>query len=257
MKKIYILLSLFYAMSFQSIVANKFSAGDGYNNCNMLTNGEFLFLNEFVKDKPDLIIFDIGANIGEWSSEVIKINSTIKIFAFEPNPTTFKKFISYHVNNINISAFNLGLSDKQNDDISFYSYSLSVLDGLYDRPILKDILKEVPTEIKVSISTLDHFCQENSIEHIDLVKIDTEGEEYRILVGASNMLEKGAISAIQFEYGGCYEDSKCKLEDVYNMLRSFHYAIYRLLPNGKTQITEWNPSLENFQYSNYIAILEE
>ena len=44
--------------------------------------------------------------------------------------------------------------------------------------------------IKIPVKTLDSFVQENDIKQIDILRMDVEGFEYNIIVGANNVLEK-------------------------------------------------------------------
>lgn len=46
---------------------------------------------------------------------------------------------------------------------------------------------------KVRLDTVDAFCAEQGIEHIDLLKTDTEGYETSVLRGANSMFEQGRI----------------------------------------------------------------
>ena len=86
------------------------------------------------------------------------------------------------------------------------------------------------------------------------MKIDTEGNELYVLLGAEKLLQKQAIDIIQFEYGGCYLDSKTTLHQVYRYLRSKGYTIYRIASDGLIEIPIWHKKLENFAYSNYLAV---
>jgi hypothetical protein len=52
----------------------------------------------------------------------------------------------------------------------------------------------------VTGTTLDVFCEENSIGSIDILKIDTEGFDLIVLQGAERMLQNGRIKFIHVEY---------------------------------------------------------
>ena len=54
---------------------------------------------------------------------------------------------------------------------------------------LFNIEKELIKPIKVKTLTLSKFIQENNINDIDILKIDTEGYEYKILIGAKNEIK--------------------------------------------------------------------
>lgn len=83
-------------------------------------------------------------------------------------------------------------------------------------------------EEKIKLQSIDNFCKKNKISKIDLLKIDTEGHELKVLEGASSMLKKGSISYIQFEFGGTMIDSRTFFIDIFSYL-SPNYKIYRVL----------------------------
>lgn len=105
----------------------------------------------------------------------------------------------------------------------------------------------------------DEFCQENGIDHIDFLKIDTEGHDLNVLRGFGGMLTSGAISVIQFEY------NRLNLFTC-NLLRCFyatlnlpdaapHYRIGRLFPNS-VRFKDYGPLDENFIDGNFVAVSE-
>jgi hypothetical protein len=132
----------------------------------------------------------------------------------------------------------------------------SELSGFYDRDILREKFNIRAEKILVDVSTIDLFCNENEISHIDFLKIDTEGEELNVLLGAKSFLEQKRISIVQFEYGGTYLDSKIKLKQVFDLFMGFNYLIFKIIPNGLMRITQWEDELENYAYANYLAVVE-
>ena len=68
--------------------------------------------------------------------------------------------------------------------------------------------------------------RENNIKTIDYLKIDTEGTELDVLLGAKNSLQNKKIICGQFEYGTTFEDANIKLSDVVSYLETFSYFVY-------------------------------
>ena len=68
------------------------------------------------------------------------------------------------------------------------------------------------------------------------------------------MISARRIDLIQFEYGGCYLDAKSTLKEVYHFLKAHGYRLFRILPHALKPIPAWEESLENYQYSNYVAM---
>lgn len=119
-----------------------------------------------------------------------------------------------------------------------------------------NFITESPQIVTVPVETLDNFVKDQAISKIDFLKIDTEGSELNVLMGAQQSLAQGRIRQIQFEYGGTYKDAKITLRQVYTLLRKNGFKIFRIASDKLIPISSWNEALENYRYSNYLAIKE-
>lgn len=216
----------------------------------MQLNGEVLMMTLL---RAGDVVFDVGAHVGEWSSYALKSQPKIALYSFEPVPPLYEKLIKNLKGHPSLQYL-LGISN-QNGESSFVYYPQAPgLSTLHRRPELEALDGLVPIFLTVPLMRLDDFCAEHLINSVDFLKIDTEGNELFVLLGAEKLLLTQSIQLIQFEYGGCYLDSKTTLKDVYEYLSGFGYAIYRLAPSELIQISEWKPELENYQYTNYLAV---
>ena len=250
-------LSTAYLFGYQITQETPKTKNLGYGDWFIHTDGELHFMEHWLR--PNDVVFDVGANVGEWSLYALGVESSIALYSFEPVPLIFsdlqKKLSEYP----NVQAINLALSDQTGSASFCYydeSYDFSSLSGFWTREVLKAD-HELPKIIEVEQDTVAHFCSERGIEKIDFLKIDAEGAEWIILKGAASLIENNQIQSIQFEYGGCYVDAKATLEEIYYFLKKHGYLIFRLMPDGLIEIKEWNRHLENFDLSNYVAIKTE
>ena len=88
--------------------------------------------------------------------------------------------------------------------------------------------------MRISAGALATFCATEGIEHIHFLKLDVEGHEVAVLRGAQGMLNRGAISMIQFEFGPAniysrsyFYDFWSLLSDSYDLSESFWKASFR------------------------------
>ncbi len=213
--------------------------------------GENHFLSWFIKKHQPKIIFDVGANKGDYSKLCRKHGFKGLIYGFEPNPITYKKLKTDNDNRF----FNIGFSDQPGSFELFYEKgnNESTHATLYKDSINKpgsDIISCI-----IELKTIDQFVHEQQIPHIDLLKIDTEGNEYKILTGAKETIKSGKIYAIQFEITGINVVSRVFFKDFYDLL-SQEYSFYRLLPNSFLSIDRYEEFLflEFFAYQNIIAL---
>lgn len=217
-------------------------------------SGEKYALTKFAKTIPENttpIIFDIGANQGQFTQALLQIfgNNSI-VHSFEPSANTFCILQNKLDGFTNIQIHNFGLGE-QNDELTLYlDKEGSGEASLYQRQVSG---KKYGITENVKLKTLDNFCFENNIEHINYLKLDVEGHELSVFKGATKMLSIGAIDWIQFEFGGCNIDSRTYFRDFFDLL-SLNYNIYRLVRNGLVHINRYHETLEIFTTTNFIAI---
>jgi FkbM family methyltransferase len=227
----------------------------GFRHGDPHKNGEYKFLRNYIKNK--MTIFDVGANIGEFTGYLVDNFEQLEMHTFEPVRETFnelKRRINPGVNKSKIYFNNFGLGSKNEEkEINIYG-NLSGVNSLYLNEDLAANSKIIVKE-SIKLSTADDYIGINSINEVHLMKIDVEGYESNVILGSEYSIKAKIIKAIQFEYGGFWKYSEKSLKDVHEFLSDYSYKIYRLTPWGKILISHFNKNLNNYKYSNYIAIL--
>ena len=102
------------------------------------------------------------------------------------------------------------------------------------------------------VETLDVFAEREKFRHIDFIKIDTEGNEFAVLQGASNLLKQGDIECIQFEMNEMNVVSRIFFNDFRKTLNN--YQLYRLLPRGLMPLSNVPLETELFAFQNIFAL---
>jgi len=105
----------------------------------------------------------------------------------------------------------------------------------------------------IHLESLDNFCKDKGINHINFLKLDVEGHEYKVLQGAKDLIGKNSIDFIQFEFGGANIDSRTYFQDFYYLLTPY-YKIYRILKDGLIAIDTYKEIYEIFLTTNFLAI---
>lgn len=242
-----------FSIFLESEATRKMGYGDWY----IEKDGELSLMEHYLA--PGHIVIDAGANCGEWSQFALQTEPGISLFAFEPVLPVFNLLNQNLSGYENVHCYNKALCDTLGKG-SFHYYDETVersaLSGFYYREVLRGDFQE-PKVIEVDLETITHFCSKEGIDRIDFLKIDTEGAEWKVLLGAKEMIAAHKIGVVQFEYGGCYIDAKTTLEEIFHFFRENDYYVFRIVPNGLVYIYEWSPSLENFDLSNYCAVCKE
>ena len=221
--------------------------------------GEKMVINYFFNQLDENIqpvIFDIGANIGDYSRAVNSIfGQRAMLYSFEPSKETFAILTENLRNYKNIRLYNFGFGEDNKQAVLYSNKKGSGLASLYDRSLEYHGIVMGERE-DVAIRRLDDFCKENNIEHIHFLKMDVEGNELNILRGGERMIKSGNVDFIQFEFGGCNIDSRTFFKDFFDFLNP-KYKIYRILKDGIRLIDSYKEEQEVFLTINYLAILRK
>ena len=179
--------------------------------------------------RKDPVIFDIGANIGGIAELYRELFPRALIQCFEPSPQTFQTLKENTVEDELIFCHELALSEERgtavlNENLRPETNSLLATDER-GASIFGEGKLDTVSQIKVSTTTIDTFCSEADIPHIDILKIDVQGAEYYVLMGARNMLKDHRISLIYTELilGPAYQGQR-KLHEYLSLLDSFGYS---------------------------------
>lgn len=230
--------------------------GLGYLNYGSLQeSGERNFLKNILPlyamtGGRDFVVLDVGANIGNYTKEILDISATAKIYCFEPHPVNVKRLRATVGSRATVVASAVGsatgsleLFDYMDEDGSSHaSVYKEVFEKIHKRPHVAHV---------VDVVTIDDFLEKENIAHVALLKIDTEGHELAALAGASKTLLKQGIDVVHFEFNEMNIASRTFLGDFFDILPGFLF--FRLLPDG------WMPlsgsPLENiFAFQNIVAI---
>ncbi|MDC1068936.1 FkbM family methyltransferase [Candidatus Kapabacteria bacterium] len=223
-------------------------------------NGEQNFVNDlylhFKNRAKPIIVFDIGANVGEYTeillSESNNQNVEIELHLFEPTKSCFSILSEKFGGLKNIKLNNFGVSDSECTLPIYYDKDRSGLASLYQRDLKSYNIKMNISE-EIDLKRIDNYIINNEINHIDFVKIDIEGHELKAFEGFGQYLNNNFIDFIQFEYGGANIDSRTYLKDFFNLFDNHGFHITKIMRNHLEK-NEYHPSLENFIYSNFVAI---
>lgn len=225
---------------------------------NDIISGENFLITEvlpkYIPKNKKAIIFDVGANVGKYSSNLASIYSKSLVYSFEPNINTFN-LLSKNVEMLNvIIPINIGLSDKKKEsEIFTYLNDLNSEHASLYKEVFTDLHSEDKIiSVKIVLDSLDEFCNNYKIDSIDFLKIDTEGNELDVLKGGIKMINEGKIKIIQFEFNEMNIISRVFLKDFYQILKD--YRIYRLSEKRLIPLYQYDSTNEIFKFQNMLAI---
>lgn len=229
----------------------------GFERSDPYRNGEYKFLRSYIK--KDMLIFDVGANVGDYAKYIFSIDPNVKIYCFEPVYNTYNTLLNNLSSEIaagKVIANNFGLSNEVKEAEMFIYDELDGRNSLhYNKEHIFDT--NILHKEKIRLSTLSSYTIQNKISKIDFLKIDVEGHETNVIEGASELIENKMIKCIQFEYNNNWEAAGFTLENTFKKLSKIGYTFYRLTIWGKIRIIKFHQSIENYKHANYVALIDD
>lgn len=175
------------------------------------------------------IVLDVGANVGHYATAVRALAPSARIYAFEPNPGTFA-ILARETAGRDITAINAALAERAGMATLYAPADGAASDlASLDAKVVQshgEAVREVPT----AVDTVDGFMAREGIERVALLKIDTEGFDLQVLMGAREALAAGRIGIIQFEFIGSNVHRRIFVKDFFELLAG--RDMYRLCLNG-------------------------
>jgi FkbM family methyltransferase len=197
---------------------------------------------------PPTVVFDGGANKGEWTAAAKQVWPNAKYHLFEPSSLNVALLKERHPDAV-INP--VALSDQPGSAVLYANEPGSGIASLHQRRLEHHNLTHEAIE-ETPLITLDEYCAAHGIAAVDVIKLDIEGHELAALRGAQSILSK--TKAVQFEFGGCNIDSRVFLQDFWYLFRDAGFALYRITPFGPLPVPAYRETDEAFVISNYIAL---
>lgn len=233
---------------FHQILLNLSLHGLGYDNsAGYDATGERWFMHSVLNKKADIkIAFDIGANIGKYSTDLIN-TLNCEVYAFEPAPETFTHLENTARQFPSLHPVHSAISDFDGTAILFSDIGHSE-----NASLAAEAMYNPDTSEGVPVCTIDTFVSKRPIERIDFIKIDTEGFEREVLRGMQDTLRTFKPRYIQFEFNVLQLYRGYTLREITHLLPE--YTFYRLLPHGWIPVNPDRFRDNIFMYCNIVAV---
>lgn len=209
-------------------------------------NEFLLWIRRSIRLREASIIFDVGANHGDFAQAASVCFPQAAVFLFEPLPVLrplLEAQVLRHAGRWHLSPVALGAAeghqplhvDPANDatgSLTGFSKSYSQLAGSGDTTVL-----DVP------IDTLDNFCRREGIRKIDLLKIDVEGFEFAVLDGATEMLLHTTAIIIETSLVRTTDENPAPLAKMVTRLTQHGFYVVAVHPMmfGRNAHEQWRP----------------
>ena len=184
------------------------------------------------------VVYDIGAATGDYATAFAKVSTVSEVVAFEPLSDSFAELARRSRKTTNIRCFHLALGDAKGrldlrrsawrDSSSFLPFEQTAREEF---PLAAQIEGAEP----VNVERLDDVVAEHGLPLPNLVKLDVQGFEDRVIRGGRDTLRSVDSCIIEVSFRPLYEGSAL-FDDVYSLMRElgFHVAgVQGLLSSSK------------------------
>lgn len=209
------------------------------------------------------VIIDVGANTGIYTILAALTNRGANLHSFEPHPRNFARLVrNLELNSLrNVHAIQKGLGDHtgavtltipQDESVS----DVASVEGEFTRSFYSRPCKN----ISVELITLDDYLSQNNITRLDLLKIDAEYYETKVLNGGRKALEQFSpvvlCEVIMFEVLNELKDevgslSRTHASEIQTFFEKLGYYSYSLGQSGLLRVENIlsNPDSRNYLFS--------
>jgi len=199
-------------------------------------------------------VFDVGALIGEWALMAHRIWPESTIHAFEILPKHWDIFLANTTGSNTVLLNKFGLSDSEgliNVHLNDRGVKGDAQATIYPQYVIESERDYYNSVCECLVRRGDDYVHEQCILKIDLLKIDVEGHELKVIEGFGDFI--ASVRCIQFEFGVYNITSKDLLCDFFRYLEKYDFIIGRLYPHF-VNFFSYDYFKENLTGGNYLAV---
>jgi len=199
---------------------------------------------------PGMVVFDVGGNIGEIAlCAARRVGDAGSVYSFEPIPGLYDT-LQYNLSRNGLDQAHpipVGVSNKVG---SARIYVCGSRGG--DGTVNEGLGTLYPSEAtpllscEIKLTTLDDFCNEMSIDRLDLIKIDVEGSELDVLKGGAETLKRFRPRLIIEVQRQSAEASGATDVEILKHLEGLGYSFFSIGRKAKLQVL-YPDQLKRFQ----------
>lgn len=137
--------------------------------------------------RPDSVIYDVGANIGQIAAPLLQMRPDISVVSFEPSPSSLP-WLKRSVDGSPHAARWRLVEEAVGDREGVIDFHLSPPGlSLYESAVHTNRTPK-GNVVSTPVTTLDNVWREQGQPDVSLIKIDTEGGETGVLAGAQALI---------------------------------------------------------------------
>jgi len=179
-------------------------------------NSPYSVLPKIIDPENEIIFIDVGGNTGQTIDFISDLYKKSKIYSFEPTPLLKDNLENKYKNNENVSINYCALGDYNGlaklycSEFSPTNSLLKPKSELYGKFGYKELeiyFNKINVEIVPIARLSDWYKDHLNGRIVDVLKIDTQGSEYEVLIGTKEILDKIKIIIFEGHFHEFYNNS--------------------------------------------------
>jgi FkbM family methyltransferase len=193
------------------------------------------------------VVVDAGANVGDWTAEVLDASPGCRALLFDASQQAVAALRSRFSAQPSVEVIAKGVSDRAGELVFHEEPNAGKTSSFSSGFSVPGAVRRV-----VEVTTIDAELERRGLTHVDLIKIDVEGYDMRAMRGASALIARQAVEAIQFEYNAPWATTGGTLGEAVTLLTGAGYEVYALKSAGLFTF-DYRRTGEFFGYANFLA----
>jgi FkbM family methyltransferase len=176
--------------------------------------------------RSPILIFDVGANRGDFAAEMHKLFGDATIHCFEPDPNMYPKLKNRFSGDRHFITVNSAVGSSSGT-VTLNLRAQSEMNSI--REAGDSCWSPSIGSCEVALLKLDDYARDNHIGHISLLKCDTQGFDFEVLKGAEALLSNGNVDLILME--NIFDDMYLHIERfdvVFTWLANHGFALFSI-----------------------------
>jgi FkbM family methyltransferase len=175
---------------------------------------------EWLKGRNIQTVFDIGANVGQFASQIHRVLPDAMLYSFEPLEDCYNELLKKMGHLPKFRAFNFALGDR-NGQAQIYRNDYTPSSSLLP---MEDLHKQAfpftdhATLEKIEVRRLDDVVRDLEINDNVLIKIDVQGFEDKVILGGEKLLSRASVLIVETTFEPMYKD-QLLFDAIYALLR--------------------------------------
>lgn len=151
----------------------------------------------FLGKKEKLKFVDIGANIGQTTKVLRQIFPEGHVLSVEPDSIAFERLLKKYKNDKHVTCIQAFIGSEKGTT-TFYRNTHSDMNSGLKRG--RDAWGKIEEKLRLPVITLDDLAKSYYMNHVDFLKIDTQGFDFEVLKGAKDLFNNHSVDLVAIEH---------------------------------------------------------